>query len=63
MAPTKEQLEAQLTGMVMTRSNAKDQIEALDKQMPVINGMLQLLAAQAEDQKELDEAVDKAIKD
>jgi hypothetical protein len=30
----------------MQRSNAKDQIEQIEKQMPVINGMIQLLQAQ-----------------
>jgi hypothetical protein len=44
--PTREQLESQLTQLVLQRSNAKDQIEQIEKQMPVINGMIQLLQAQ-----------------
>lgn len=45
MVPTKEQLEANLTQLVMQRSQFKDQIEVIEKQIPVISGQLQLLAA------------------
>jgi hypothetical protein len=44
--PTREELESQLTGLVMQRSQLKDQIEMVEKQMPTLNGMIQLLAAQ-----------------
>jgi len=44
--PTKEQLEGQLTQLVMQRSQLKDQIEAIEKQMPTLSAMLQLLGAQ-----------------
>jgi len=44
--PTKEQLQAQSTQLVVQRSQLKDQIEAIEKQLPVINGMIQLLTAQ-----------------
>ena len=53
--PTKEQLEAQLTGLVMQRSQLKDQIEAIERQMPTVSAMLSLLAAQeAQAKVELD---------
>jgi len=44
--PTKEQLVQAITQMVMQRSQAKDQIDAIEKQMPVLQGQLQLLNAQ-----------------
>jgi len=44
--PTREQLEAQLTQLAVQRSQLKDQVEQIEKQLPVINGMVQLLAAQ-----------------
>jgi len=44
--PTREQLEAQLTALVMQRSQLKDHVEAIEKQMPAISAMVQLLAAQ-----------------
>ena len=50
--PTKEGLEAQLTSLVIQRSQLKDQVEGIEKQMPVISGMLQLLAAQDAKAKE-----------
>lgn len=46
--PTMEQLQAQATQLVVQRAQLKDQIEAIEKQLPVINGMIQLLAAQAQ---------------
>jgi hypothetical protein len=44
--PTKEQLESQLTQMVLQRSNLKDQIEQIEKQMAPVVAMVQLLGAQ-----------------
>ncbi len=44
--PTREQLEAQLTAMAMQRSRMKDEIETIEKQMPSIAAMIQLLSAQ-----------------
>ena len=44
--PTKGTLEDQITGLVVERSQLKDRVEAIEKQMPVISSMLQLLAAQ-----------------
>jgi len=46
MVPTREQLEAQLTGLVVQRSQLKDQVEQIEKQMPSIASMVQLLTAQ-----------------
>ena len=45
--PTKEQLQAQLNGLIIQRSQAKDQIESIERQLPVITGMIQLLNTQA----------------
>ncbi len=45
--PSKEQLEAQLTQLVVQRSQLKDQIEQIERQLPSINALVQLLAAQA----------------
>ncbi len=44
--PTREQLEAQLTSMAMKRSQMKDEVEVLEKQMPSIAAMIQLLTSQ-----------------
>jgi phage shock protein A len=44
--PTREQLEQQLTQLVLQRSQLKDQIEQIEKQMPSLNALVQLLAAQ-----------------
>ena len=46
MIPTREQLEGQLTGLVVQRSQLKDQVEQIEKQMPSIASMVQLLTAQ-----------------
>ena len=51
LAPKKEQLEAQLTQLTVTRSKLKDQVELIEKQLPTIVAMLQLLAAQEEEAK------------
>lgn len=44
--PSKEQLEAQLTQLVVTRSQLKDQVEQIEKQLPTVSSMIQLLSAQ-----------------
>ena len=44
--PTREQLEAQLTQLVLQRSQLKDQVEQIEKQLPSLNALIQLLAAQ-----------------
>jgi phage shock protein A len=44
--PTREQLEAQLTQMALQRATLKDQIESIEKQMSIVNSMIQLLTAQ-----------------
>lgn len=44
--PTKEQLTAAITNMIVQRSQAKDQIEAIEKQLPILQVQLQLLQAQ-----------------
>lgn len=54
MAPTKKELETQLSGLVMQRSQFKDQIEQIERMMSVVQGQLQLLAAQEEDKVETD---------
>ena len=46
LAPKKEQLEAQLMQLTVTRSQLKDQVETIEKQTRTIAAMLQLLAAQ-----------------
>jgi len=46
--PTQEQLQAQANQLIIRRSGLKDQIEQIEKQLPVITAMVQLLAAQAE---------------
>ncbi len=44
--PTKEQLTQSITQMILQRSQAKDQVELIEKQLPVLQGQLQLLNAQ-----------------
>ncbi len=44
--PSRDELETQLTQLVLQRSQAKDQIEQIEKQMPVLSSMIQLLGAQ-----------------
>ena len=44
--PTREQLEAQLTQLVVQRSQLKDQVEQIEKQLPTISALVQLLTAQ-----------------
>ena len=51
--PTKEQLTAQITNLVVQRSQAKDQIEQIESVIPVLQGQLQLLNAQDEGAKEI----------
>ncbi len=55
--PTRAELEAQLTQLVLQRCQLKDQVEQIEKQMPAVNAMVQLLAAQeAEAQAKAEEA-------
>ncbi len=44
--PTKEQLILQSSNLVCQRSQLKDKIEEIERQLPVIGGMIQLLSAQ-----------------
>jgi peptidoglycan hydrolase CwlO-like protein len=44
--PTRAQLESQLTQLVLQRGQLKDQIENIDKQVPTVSALIQLLAAQ-----------------
>ena len=44
--PTKEQLTAAVTNMIVQRAQAKDTIEQIERQLPVLQGQLQLLNAQ-----------------
>lgn len=46
VVPTLEQLEAQLNATVMQRAALKDQLEEIEKALPVIFGQVQLLKAQ-----------------
>lgn len=55
--PTRSELEAQLTQLVVNRSQLKDQIEQIERQMPSIASMVQLLQAQEEIAKASAEAV------
>lgn len=54
--PTLEQLQAQLTQLIVQRSTAKDQVEQFDKQLPVLNALVQVLTAQAEEARTAAEA-------
>jgi len=47
-APTAEQITAQVTQLIVQRAQAKDIVEQIEKQLPVLQGQLQLLQAQAE---------------
>jgi hypothetical protein len=44
--PTVESLTAQITNMVVQRAQAKDQVEAIERTMPILQAQLQLLQAQ-----------------
>lgn len=44
--PTVESLTAQISQMILQRSQAKDQIEQIERVLPVLQGQLQLLQAQ-----------------
>ena len=44
--PTVESLQAQLTQLIVQKAQAKEQIEQIDRILPVINGQLQLLQVQ-----------------
>jgi Tfp pilus assembly protein PilO len=41
--PTKEQLTATITQMIIQRAQMKDNIEQIERQLPVLQGQLQLL--------------------
>ena len=45
--PTVESLTAQLTNLIVQRAQAKDQIEQIEKIVPVLQAQVQLLQAQA----------------
>ena len=45
--PTVEQLTAQITNLVVQRSQAKDQVEQIERTLPILQAQLQLLNAQA----------------
>ena len=45
--PTAEQITAQITNLIVQRSQAKDQIEQIERTLPIMQGQLQLLNAQA----------------
>lgn len=44
--PTVESLTAQITNMVVQRAQAKDQVEAIERTLPILQAQLQLLQAQ-----------------
>lgn len=44
--PTKAGLEDQLTQLALQRAQLKDQVENIEKQLPVISSLIQLLGAQ-----------------
>jgi hypothetical protein len=46
--PTVEQLTAQITQLMLQRAQARDVVEQIEKQLPVFQGQLQLLQAQAQ---------------
>jgi hypothetical protein len=50
---TKVQLEAQLTQLALQRSSLKDQIELIEKQMAVTNGVVTYLQAQEAEREAL----------
>ena len=50
--PTLEQLTEYVKNLIIQRAGLKDQLEQLDKQLPVFQGQLNLLQAQAEAAKE-----------
>lgn len=51
--PTIEQLTQALTQLTLQRTQAKDLIEQIERQMPVLQGQLQLLQAQAKAEEEV----------
>ena len=56
--PTRQELEAQLTGLVVTRSQMKDQVEAIERDMAIVSGQVQLLGAQEAKAKADAEAIE-----
>lgn len=47
--PSIEQLTQAITQMILQKSQARDVLEAIDKQLPVLQGQLQLLQKQAQE--------------
>ena len=45
--PTIEQLTQAITQAILQRSQARDAVDNIEKQLPVLQGQLQLLQAQA----------------
>lgn len=45
--PTVEQITSAITNLIVQRSQMKDQVENIEKQLPMLQGQLQLLQAQA----------------
>lgn len=44
--PTKAGLEAQVQELLLKRADLKDKIESIEKQLPVVSSLLQLLTVQ-----------------
>jgi len=62
-APTLEQVEQQLNGLILQRAGLKDQLDELEKQMPIVFGVTQVLRAQKADQERLIAAAAEAVKE
>jgi hypothetical protein len=44
--PTKDQLVAQASQMIIQRATLKDQVDQIEKQLPTVQALIQLLTAQ-----------------
>jgi len=60
-APTLEQVEKQLSDLILQRAGLKDQLDELEKQMPIVFGVTQVLRAQKADQERLMAAAAEAV--
>ncbi len=49
LTPSLEELQNQLTQVQLQRINLKDQLEQLDKALPVLGAQIQMLQRQAQD--------------
>ena len=49
--PTMEQLVTQRTTLVLNRATAKDQIEAIERTLQVVNGMLSIHQSYVKDEE------------